>query len=51
MAFLEKKRKKYEETREERIKLFGFDEDKLSDVTYEEIIEDERLQDTQIVPL
>mmetsp|Transcript_6005 Transcript_6005/g.6570 ORF Transcript_6005/g.6570 Transcript_6005/m.6570 type:complete len:709 (+) Transcript_6005:52-2178(+) len=51
MKFLEKKKKKWEETKAERVKLFGFDEDKLSDLTYEEIVEDERLQDTQIVPM
>jgi len=50
MKYLDKKKQKWESTREERVKLFGFDEDKLSDLTYEEIIEDERLQDTQVVP-
>lgn len=39
MSFLEAKRKEWEDTKEKRKELQGFDEDNFSDVSLEEIIE------------
>eukprot|EP01015_Nassula_variabilis_P036057 TRINITY_DN920_c0_g2_i5.p4 TRINITY_DN920_c0_g2~~TRINITY_DN920_c0_g2_i5.p4 ORF type:complete len:125 (-),score=87.05 TRINITY_DN920_c0_g2_i5:58-432(-) len=43
LAYMEKKRSVWESAKDERVKLRGFDEDNMSDVTIEEIIESEEL--------
>lgn len=45
--YMEKKRKQWETTRAARQQLLGFDEDNLSDLTYDEIVESEDLLETR----
>eukprot|EP01017_Pseudomicrothorax_dubius_P028177 TRINITY_DN3330_c0_g2_i1.p1 TRINITY_DN3330_c0_g2~~TRINITY_DN3330_c0_g2_i1.p1 ORF type:complete len:725 (-),score=234.41 TRINITY_DN3330_c0_g2_i1:98-2272(-) len=51
LAFLTQKRRTWEESRPERVKIRGFDEDNLSDVTFDELIVDEvDIDAREIVP-
>jgi len=49
LDFLNARRGEWEDARKERIKLLGFDEDNLTDLEYEEIIEDELVIETRDV--
>lgn len=46
-AYLKKKRAQWEATKDERIRLLGFDEENLTDLVWEEIVESEEPLDTK----